>query len=228
MARRIFSSLGLGIAALTLAACQNLTLPGTNITLPLSKPAVTEHPFYRVGEPYRINGAWYYPAEDWSYDETGVASWYGEEFEGKYTANGEIFDLNAVTAAHRTLPLPSIVQVTELENGSSIRVRVNDRGPYDAGRILDLSRRAAQLLGIETKGTAKVRVQILFVESLAAAKLAGRKGPDPQNPAEQPKPVPTDKISRADLPPPSVELAATAPVVEGPLLASTAPKKDRR
>jgi rare lipoprotein A len=228
MARRTFSVLGLGVAALALAACQTLTLPGTNLSVPLHKPVVAERPFYSVGEPYEIDGVTYRPAEDWSYDETGIASWYGEDFQGKYTANGEIFDMNALTAAHRTLPLPSIVQVTELETGRSIRVRVNDRGPYDGGRILDLSRRAAQLLGYETKGTAKVRVQILFVESLAAAKLAGRKGPDPQNPAEQPKPVPTDKISRADLPPPSVELAATAPVVEGPLLASTAPKKDRR
>ena len=216
MARRTFSLLGLGVAALALAACQNLTLPGTNITLPLLKPAVTEHPFYKVGEPYRINGGWYYPAEDWSYEETGTASWYGEEFDGKYTANGEIFDLNEVTAAHRTLPLPSIVQVTELESGRSIRVRVNDRGPYDAGRIIDLSRRAAQLLGIETKGTAKVRVQILFAESIAAAKLAGRKGPEPENPANQPKPVPTDKISREELPPPGVALAAMEPSTETP------------
>ena len=217
MARRTFSFLGLGIAALALAACQNVTVPGTNLTLPLpGKPAVTEHPFYKVGEPYRINGAWYYPAEDWSYDETGIASWYGEEFDGKYTANGEIFDLNEVTAAHRTLPLPSIVQVTELETGCSIRVRVNDRGPYDAGRIIDLSRRAAQLLGIETKGTAKVRVQILFTESVEAAKLAGRKGPEPIDPANQPKPVPTDKISREELPPPGLALASTEPFAETP------------
>ncbi len=215
MARRIFSFLGLGLAALALSACQSFTVPGTGLKVPLpGKTSAAEHPFYSVGEPYKINGVTYRPAEDWNYDETGIASWYGEEFQGKYTANGEIFDLNGLTAAHRTLPLPSIVQVTELESGRSIRIRVNDRGPYDGGRILDLSRRAAQLLGFENQGTARVRVQLLFAESLAAAKLAGRKGPDPQNPVTAPKPapaVPTDKISREELPPPGMTIAAVQP-----------------
>src|SRR5690242_12256883 len=116
---------------------------------------------YKVGQPYQIDGTWYYPAEDFNYDETGIASWYGEAFHAKVTANGEVFDLNALTAAHKTLPMPCIVQVTNLENGRSIELRVNDRGPFVRGRIIDVSRRAAQLLGFEGQGTTKVRVQVL-------------------------------------------------------------------
>ena len=130
------------------------------------------HGTFKVGQPYQIDGTWYYPAQDWSYDETGIASWYGKEFDGKYTANGEVFDLNALTAAHRTLPMPSIVQVTNLENGRSIELRVNDRGPYARGRIIDVSRRAAQMLGFEAQGTAKVRVKILVPETIAAESAA--------------------------------------------------------
>ncbi|HZS84992.1 MAG TPA: septal ring lytic transglycosylase RlpA family protein [Stellaceae bacterium] len=133
---------------------------------------------YKIGQPYQIDGTWYYPAEDFSYDETGIASWYGVAFHGKDTANGEVFDQNALTAAHRTLPLPSIVQVTNLENGRSVEVRVNDRGPFARGRIIDLSRRSAQLLGFEAQGTAKVRVKILVPESIQAASLARLNGSD--------------------------------------------------
>ena len=114
---------------------------------------------YKVGSPYQINGVWYYPKEDPFYDETGIASWYGEDFHGKATANGEVYNMNALTAAHRTLPMPVIVRVTNLDNGRSIRLRVNDRGPYARGRIIDVSRRAAELLGFIDNGTARVRVQ---------------------------------------------------------------------
>src|SRR5581483_4035994 len=117
--------------------------------------------YYKVGEPYQVNGVWYYPEVDYGYDREGIASWYGPGFHGRYTANGEIYDENDVTAAHPTLPLPSMVRVTNLENGRSIAVRVNDRGPFVGGRIIDLSRRSAQLLGIEEQGTARVRVQVL-------------------------------------------------------------------
>src|SRR5271165_5820719 len=127
---------------------------------------------YRVGEPYEIKGVWYYPALDYNYDRTGVASWYGEQFEGRLTANGEIFDLNDLTAAHTTLPMPSIVQVTNLENGRSLQLRVNDRGPFVGGRLIDVSRRAAQLLGFESRGTTLVRVTVLKDESIAAAEEA--------------------------------------------------------
>ena len=128
---------------------------------------------YKVGDPYQISGIWYYPKVEYNYDETGVASWYGKQFHGKPTANGEIFDMNLVSAAHRTLPLPSVVQVVNLKNGRSIKVQVNDRGPFAHSRILDLSRRAAQLLGFEREGTAPVRVQIIADESRRLAGLGG-------------------------------------------------------
>ncbi len=120
---------------------------------------------YKVGNPYKIAGKTYYPEEDYGYSETGVASWYGKDFHAKYTANGEIYDMNTLTAAHRTLPLPSIVRVTNLENGRSLILRVNDRGPFAKDRILDISKRGAQLLGFLNQGTAKVRVEIMEEES---------------------------------------------------------------
>ena len=120
---------------------------------------------YKIGSPYQIKGIWYYPAVDYSYNKTGIASWYGPGFDGKMTANGETYDQNALTAAHKTLPMPSIVQVTNLENGRSIKVTINDRGPYAFSRIIDMSRRGAQLLGFHRKGTAKVHVEILADES---------------------------------------------------------------
>lgn len=116
---------------------------------------------YKVGNPYQVAGVWYYPKEEPYYDETGIASWYGPQFHGKPTANGEIFDMNEITAAHKTLPMPVMARVTNLENGRSLVVRINDRGPFVNGRIIDLSRRSAQLLGLEGKGTAMVRVQVL-------------------------------------------------------------------
>ncbi len=133
---------------------------------------------YKIGEPYRIDGVWYTPADDPDYDEVGIASWYGEPFHGRPTANGAIYDMNALTAAHRTLPMPSRVRVTNVENGRSLMLTVNDRGPFARGRIIDVSRRTAQLLGFYGKGTAKVRVQVVrgdaeAPELLAAAAPAG-------------------------------------------------------
>lgn len=132
---------------------------------------------YKVGKPYQIDNVWYYPAEDWDYNETGIASWYGPGFHGKNTANGEKYNQNDLTAAHRTLPMPSIVEVTNLENGRSVRVRVNDRGPYARGRIIDLSKRGADLLGVSGPGTAKVRVRLVADESqrIKEAALRGEK-----------------------------------------------------
>ena len=124
---------------------------------------------YKVGQPYQIKGVWYYPHEDYSYDETGIASWYGEDFHGQRTANGEIFNKNELTAAHKTLPLPTLARVTNLDNGRSVVVRVNDRGPFSGARIMDVSQRTAQLLGFEKQGTAKVRIQVLADESKAIA-----------------------------------------------------------
>ena len=110
----------------------------------------------------------YYPAEDLNYIETGIASWYGPNFHGKYTANGEIFDQNLITAAHRTLPLPSVVQVTNLENGRTISMRVNDRGPFLGGRLIDLSYMAARKLTVTTSGTARVEVTAINDHSASA------------------------------------------------------------
>lgn len=131
---------------------------------------------YKVGNPYQINGVWYYPQETFEMSETGIASWYGPGFHGKLTANGEVYDQMELTAAHRTLQMPSLVRVTNLENGRSIVVRINDRGPFAHGRIIDLSKRGAQLLGFDRQGTARVRVDVLKKESmqLAAAAKAGQ------------------------------------------------------
>ncbi len=113
---------------------------------------------YKVGNPYQIGDTWYYPREQPDYDETGIASWYGPTFYGHATADGEFFDAQALTAAHRTLPMPVNVRVTNLDNGKSLIVRVNDRGPFAKSRIIDVSERAAKLLGFFDAGTARVRV----------------------------------------------------------------------
>src|SRR5580693_5017354 len=144
---------------LLLAACVSPTAPPPPPRPVAKAPAPTG--VYKVGSPYQIDGVWYYPGEQPDYDETGIASWYGPTFYGKYTANGELYDGNALTAAHRTLPMPVNVRVTNLENGKSIVVRVNDRGPYARGRIIDLSRHAAELLDVVRSGTARVRVTYL-------------------------------------------------------------------
>lgn len=119
------------------------------------------HGYYKVGEPYKIDGEWYYPSEQPEYDQTGVASWYGSDFHGKKTANGDTYDKNSLTAAHNTLPLPSMVRVTNLENNKTLILMVNDRGPFSKGRVIDVSERASQILGFRDKGIAKVRVQFL-------------------------------------------------------------------
>lgn len=151
-------------------------------------------PEYKIGKPYRIDGVWYYPAEDFTYSETGIASWYGPQFHGRRTANGELYDMNRMTAAHRTLPLPSVVRVTNLRNGRTIKVRVNDRGPFARGRIIDLSRRSAQLLGFIDQGTAPVRVEIVADESRQLAALAGKPVPAPG------RALPAPRVTVASLP----------------------------
>ncbi|MER2519162.1 MAG: septal ring lytic transglycosylase RlpA family protein [Bdellovibrionales bacterium] len=149
---------------------------------PSTRPpqSATVKPHYKVGEPYEIKGERYYPKEDFSYNETGIASWYGSDFHNGMTANGEIFNKDELTAAHKTLPLPSLARVTNLDNGKSIVVRVNDRGPFSGARIIDMSQRSAQLLGFEKAGTAKVRVQVLADESKAIADAMRRYGTDRQ------------------------------------------------
>src|SRR6202050_3303121 len=114
---------------------------------------------YRVGKPYTVAGRVYVPEEDVHYREEGLASWYGDDFHGRLTANGEVFDMGALTAAHPTLPMPCYARVTNLSNGKSLIVRVNDRGPYHGNRVMDVSSRAAELLEFKGNGVARVRVE---------------------------------------------------------------------
>jgi rare lipoprotein A len=192
------------------------------------EPTGREDAVYKVGKPYEISGVWYYPAVDFDYSETGIASWYGADFHGRPTANGEIYDMNRVTAAHRTLPMPSMLQVTNLENGRSISVRVNDRGPFKRGRIVDLSRRGAQLLGFERNGTAKVRVEILQAESrrLAAEMTAGNGTKVAEKNGV--KAASRAKISTEPLPPPPGMKAAKPAVTENGLRLAAKPAPARR
>jgi rare lipoprotein A len=114
---------------------------------------------YRVGKPYTVAGRVYVPEEDTHYRAEGLASWYGDDFHGRLTANGEVFDMASLTAAHPTLPMPCYARVTNLSNGKSLVVRVNDRGPYHGNRVMDVSSRAAELLEFKGNGIARVRVE---------------------------------------------------------------------
>ena len=129
--------------------------------VPLGQPVPKGGGYYTVGQPYQINGVSYAPREEPGYERVGNASWYGELFHGRRTANGEIYDMDRLSAAHPTLPLPVYARVTNLNNGRSVVVRINDRGPYKNDRIIDLSRRSAELLGFRNRGTATVRVKYL-------------------------------------------------------------------
>lgn len=120
---------------------------------------------YKVGNPYTILGQTYYPREQPNYKEIGMASWYGGEFHDRKTANGEIYNMNDYTAAHTTLPMPCIVKITNLENGKSTKVRVNDRGPFVKNRIIDVSKKVAKKLDFHEQGTTKVKVEFLKNET---------------------------------------------------------------
>jgi len=210
---RFRSAFALTIASTLMAGCAST--PQQHVRK--SASSAVERGYYKIGDPYQIEGVTYTPAEDWNYDETGIASWYGPDFHGKRTANGELYDMNQVTGAHKTLPMPSLVRVTNLENGRQIVVRVNDRGPFARSRVIDLSRRGAQLLGFERIGTAKVRVQIMARESEALAEAAKQgqlaidiAGIDPDQPPPPPPEMPSytktpaTRIAQAQLPPPPV------------------------
>jgi rare lipoprotein A len=191
---RIFASLALCVL---LAACASH---------PSGGGGASSGGYYKVGQPYQVNNKWFYPREDYSYDETGIASWYGADFHNHQTANGEIYNKDELTAAHKTLPLPCLARVTNLDNGRSIVVRVNDRGPFSGARIIDVSQRSAQLLGFENQGTAKVRVSVLADESKAIADAMRRYG----KPIETASPAP-------------VELASASAVIsQSPLTVSSA------
>jgi rare lipoprotein A len=187
------------LAVLSLAGCTE-----TELVIDQSKTIEDSGPdgpvAYKIGDPYQIDGVWYYPKVDYAYDQTGIASWYGPGFDGKATANGETYDQNALTAAHNTLPLPTLVRVTNLENGRAIELRINDRGPFAHGRIIDVSRRAAQLLGFETAGTARVRVEVLEEESrILAERLSDQPGSDVVLPPA-PAAAPSIAVTSAPLP----------------------------
>ena len=134
---------------LLLSACGHTLTPEENQRL------------YKVGNPYQVGNRWYHPKEDPYYDQVGEASWYGPGFHGRKTADGEDFDKYDLTAAHRTLPMPCMVRVTNLENGKSANLRINDRGPFHPGRIIDLSYGAAVKLGVFPKGTARVEIEAI-------------------------------------------------------------------
>lgn len=171
--------------------------------------------------PYTIRGVRYFPKDDPDYDETGLASWYGEPFHGRATATGEIFDMNRVSAAHKTLPLPATVEVTNLENGRVLTMRVNDRGPFVHGRIIDLSRRAAQLLGFEKQGVARVRVRL---DASDADAFVMRPKKITSTEKQQVKAAPRPAVKVAALPPPngqtgSAAVSRSVPQVKAPVAA---------
>ena len=187
--------------------------PIASAPAPSQSPApVVPNPVYKVGNPYQVGGVWYYPQEQPAYDETGIASWYGIDYQGQPTANGEVFDRNGVSGAHPTLPMPVNVRVTNLQNGRSLVVRVNDRGPYVKGRILDLSEHAADLLGFRLNGLARVRVTYLGRADLYGPGLAP---PADETPPEIASAVPAAPVTQVDATalPPVAGVAVAPPVV---------------
>lgn len=165
MEQKFFQILACVSLCLLLAACSS----GPEVP-EFRTEGMTLAPKKATSRPYQINGVWYYPQPHYEYEEEGIASFYGggDVFHGRPTATGERYDMNGITAAHKTVPLPCIAKVTNLENGRELIVKVNDRGPFIEGRIIDVSRRSAQLLGFEGKGLARVRVVTLVPETLAA------------------------------------------------------------
>ncbi len=199
-ARVLGTLLLLGCLAGLLSACGSSSRGGG--------AGVAQRGTYKVGAPYKIDGVTYTPQEEFNRTETGVASWYGPGFHGKSTANGERYDQSERTAAHRTLQMPAIVRVTNLDNGMSTVVRINDRGPFARSRIIDLSRTAAQELDVVRNGTARVRIDQLPAESMAVRDVAvAGGGPAEQNAAviqvasgQRTAPAPT--MAAAPPPPP--------------------------
>ena len=162
LSRCAISAVIIASVALAISACGRDKSAGLGErVIPLGQSAPKGGGRYHVGKPYEIAGVRYTPREDTTYDRKGTASWYGELFHGRRTANGEIYDMDRLSAAHPTLPLPIYAHVTNLRNGRSLVVRVNDRGPFKKNRIIDLSQRSAEVLGFKSQGTAPVRVRYL-------------------------------------------------------------------
>ncbi len=164
----------LALTMMSLSACSEVEL-FSHAVKTSREPAVgsvTQQGTFKVGKTYTVLGQTYTPRETYSFSETGIASWYGPGFHKGRTASGEVYDKYEMTAAHRTLQMPSLVRVTNLDNGRSVIVRVNDRGPFKRGRVIDVSKRAAEMLGMIGTGTAKVRIDLLPVESRIIAEAA--------------------------------------------------------
>lgn len=180
------------LLAASLAACAS-TGGGGGPVQPLAGPGVRAY-----NRPYEVNGRWYRPAEQPGYDAVGVASWYSYPARSRTTADGEMFDAALATAAHTTLPIPSYLEVTNLENGRRVRVRLNDRGPFVAGRLIDVSRAAAEELGFLAQGTARVRVRYI--------------GPAPVSPTME-RPILARVSSRPDA---ALPILPSPPIIESP------------
>lgn len=180
----------------------------------------TQEGNFKIGKPYNVDGQTYHPRESYNHVETGIASWYGPGFHGKRTANGEKFDKNELTAAHKTLQMPSLIRVTNLDNGRAVILRVNDRGPFSRGRVLDVSERGAELLGFKNIGTAKVKVEVLESESRHLAEMA-RRGQDTRGyevaAAKAPRATPASAPAQSTYTPEPIQTVDVAPVgrVEG-------------
>ena len=215
---RFLSSVVLVAGVLMLSGCAETQLAShwaKQVTWPGQQESRST---YKIGEPYKVGSVWYYPEENFTLVETGIASWYGPGFHADHTANGEVFDQNQLTAAHRTLQLPCLARVTNLENGNSVVVRINDRGPFLHGRIMDVSMRAAELLGFANKGTARVRLEVLEKESRILADAAKR-GED------------TTRLTMADIQEQAAnrraaQAAPAQPVAAAPVRMASAAKSD--
>jgi rare lipoprotein A len=196
-------------AGAMLAACASVEGPA-----PSRSPAAGLNGTMR---PYEVNGTWYRPAIQPNYQREGLASWYGAQFHNRRTADGEAFDMDQPSAAHTTLPLPCIVEVTNLENGRRLRVRVNDRGPFAGGRIIDLSRQGAKDLGFYDKGTARVRVRYIGPAPLAAGVVRVAQAPRRRSgPIEKREPVAQQVQAAAFADLENAERAAASLSAQGP------------
>jgi rare lipoprotein A len=191
-------------------------------------PATAQHKRWdgsvKIGRPYEIGGVRYVPADDRNYVNSGTASWYGDKFHGRPTSSGELYDMEDLTAAHRTLPMPSFIKVTNLDNGKSVVLRVNDRGPYHSNRIIDVSRKGAEALGFISKGTARVKVERVFpsetVEQRRVLAALPTPGVNADGPADKMPALPVADIISLPLPPPPQEVLDLAQGRDGPRLAS--------
>lgn len=221
---RLFARLSLIlVTGLVLTSCSlwrdELDHAGNPRLVEYGQPVPKGGGVYKIGKPYKINGKWYSPKEDENYTRVGVASWYGLDFHGRHTANGEIYDMDSLSAAHPTLPLPSYAKVENLENGRAVVVRVNDRGPYARDREIDLSQHAAELLAFKNKGTAKVRVSYLGPAPMSGddgwpinVRYAGNK-PSSRTPSgNKPEPASTRPIRLASAAPGAFMSARPAPI----------------